>query len=139
MDDSEPQKTVFESNMREDTSITNSEGNSMDYISIDVSDEEAVEIYDAINEQTTKYDSDEDLQFDDLDEMIKPIRIMERVWQHSYHLQNVALMGEESLERRELFLCKHLYDSDFSGKYSFCSLMGYKSIQFVQIGQSLTA
>lgn len=53
------------------------EGSIADYISLDGSDEEAVENKNPTDEQTTFSDSDPlDLQFGDPDELIKPIRIM---------------------------------------------------------------
>lgn len=51
-----------------------------DFISIDVGDEEVGETNDPIQEQAAYCDSDSsELEFDDLDELIKPIRLLERL------------------------------------------------------------
>lgn len=51
-----------------------------DFISIDVSDEEVGETNDPIQEQAAYCDSDSsELELDDLDELIKPIRLLERL------------------------------------------------------------
>ncbi|KAK1554385.1 hypothetical protein Q3G72_011443 [Acer saccharum] len=77
MDDSEPQIMRSERQSEQDNGDVTVEGNFADYITLAISDE-AGETYDAMNEQTTLYDSDNsDFQLDDLDELIKPIRIME--------------------------------------------------------------
>lgn len=53
------------------------DGKFADYISLDVSDEEAGETNDMTREQTAFDDvNDSDSQIDDLDELVRPIRIM---------------------------------------------------------------
>ncbi|GAV81655.1 hypothetical protein CFOL_v3_25109 [Cephalotus follicularis] len=53
------------------------EGRNADYISLGVSDEEYGESYDLPSEQTSFFDSDpSDLQLNDIDELIKPVRVM---------------------------------------------------------------
>ena len=53
------------------------DGKFSDYISLDVSDDEAGELHHMMCDHTSFGDNDSsDLQLDDLDELIKPIRIM---------------------------------------------------------------
>lgn len=80
LDDSEPQMTMIsERHSTHDNINLFVEGKLVDYISVDFSNEEAREANDALCGQTTFPDNDaSDLQFDDLDELIKPIRIMNR-------------------------------------------------------------
>ncbi|KAI5355206.1 hypothetical protein L3X38_008101 [Prunus dulcis] len=55
------------------------DGRAADFISIDASDEEAGESNDPINEQAASCDSDSsELELDDLDELIKPVRLLDR-------------------------------------------------------------
>ncbi|KAK2659413.1 hypothetical protein Ddye_005946 [Dipteronia dyeriana] len=78
MDDNEPQIMKSERKSEQDYGDVTLEGNFADYITLAISGDEAGETYDAMNEQTTLYDSDNsDFQLDDLDELIKPIRIMD--------------------------------------------------------------
>ncbi|KAK3230558.1 hypothetical protein Dsin_002439 [Dipteronia sinensis] len=78
MDDSEPQIMRSERQSEQDNGDVTFEGNFADYITLAISGDEAGETYDAMNAQTTLYDSDNsDFQLDDLDELIKPIRIMD--------------------------------------------------------------
>ncbi|KAI9200434.1 hypothetical protein LWI28_007878 [Acer negundo] len=78
MDYSEPQIMRSERQSEQDKGDVTFEGNFAEYITLVISGEEAGETYDALNEQTYLYDSDNsDFQLDDLDELIKPIRIMD--------------------------------------------------------------
>ncbi|KAG2665874.1 hypothetical protein I3760_15G029300 [Carya illinoinensis] len=73
---SEPGTTVFEKHPSHNNDDLLLEGKFADYIGLDVSDEEVGESNDPGSEQTF-CDSDlSDVQFDDLDQLIKPVRIM---------------------------------------------------------------
>ncbi|GKU87770.1 hypothetical protein SLEP1_g2112 [Rubroshorea leprosula] len=74
----EPGRVLAEREPRVDDNL--SEGQFSDYISLDVSDEEARESCDAMSEQAIGGNDDPwDSQLDDLDELIKPIGIMNRI------------------------------------------------------------
>ncbi|GLT55844.1 hypothetical protein SLA2020_289310 [Shorea laevis] len=74
----EPGRVLAERQPRVDDNL--SEGQFSDYISLDVSDEEARESCDAMSEQAIFGNDDPwDSQLDDLDELIKPIGIMNRI------------------------------------------------------------
>lgn len=76
IDVSEPGTTVFEKNPSQSNEDISLEGKFADYIGLNVSDEEVSEINDPASEQTF-CDSDlSEVQFDDLDQLIKPVRIM---------------------------------------------------------------
>lgn len=75
---SESRKAVFEKHSAQDYSDTLSDGNLTDFMAIDLSDEDVGENNDPTSEQTTFCDSDtRDLQSEDLDELIKPVRLMD--------------------------------------------------------------
>ncbi|GLT77926.1 hypothetical protein SLA2020_494800 [Shorea laevis] len=78
VDISEPGRLVGERQPRVDDNLC--EGQFSDYISLDVSDEQAEETNDTTSDQPTFGDDDDpwDSQIDDLDELIKPIGIMNR-------------------------------------------------------------
>ncbi|KAJ0087005.1 hypothetical protein Patl1_08263 [Pistacia atlantica] len=74
IEDSKPRKTMY--SMQDNGDIC-FEGKFADYINLNVNDEEAGETNDTMSEQTTFNDvNDSDLQLDDLDELVRPIRIM---------------------------------------------------------------
>ncbi|PON60133.1 Zinc finger, CCCH-type [Parasponia andersonii] len=74
----ESKKPLFEKNFAQDYNDIISDGSLSDFIAIDVSDDDFGEYNDAASEQTTFCDSDtSDLQQEDLDELIKPIRLMD--------------------------------------------------------------
>ena len=75
---SEPTTAVHEKHSTQNKDDIFSEGKYADFISLDVSDEEVSESNDLTSQQTF-YDSDSsDVQLDDHDELIKPVRIMNR-------------------------------------------------------------
>lgn len=75
---SEPRTAVNEKHSTQNNDDIFIEGKYADYISLDFSDEEVGETND-LTSQRMFYDSDSsDLQLDDLDELIKPFRIMNR-------------------------------------------------------------
>ncbi|GLT84932.1 hypothetical protein SLE2022_031390 [Rubroshorea leprosula] len=77
VDISEPGRVVGERQPRVDDNLC--EGQFSDYIGLDVSDEEAKETNDTMSDQPTFGDDDPwDSQTDDLEELIKPIGIMNR-------------------------------------------------------------
>ncbi|KAK9271345.1 hypothetical protein L1049_026935 [Liquidambar formosana] len=76
IDAAEPGAVVSEKHSAQNNDNNFLHGRLADYISLDVSDEEAGETIDPTSKQTT-YDSDSsDLQLDDPDELIKPFRII---------------------------------------------------------------
>ncbi|XP_044479300.1 uncharacterized protein LOC123206214 isoform X1 [Mangifera indica] len=77
IEDSEPQKMTSERNSMLENGDICFDGKFADYISLDVSDEEAGETNDMTREQTAFDDVNvSDSQIDDLDELVRPIRIM---------------------------------------------------------------
>ncbi|KAL5776832.1 hypothetical protein ACOSP7_009758 [Xanthoceras sorbifolium] len=81
MDDFEPRIMMSERQSEQDNGDVIVEGKFADYITLAISGDEAGETNDAMNEQTTLYDSDNsDFQLDDdLDKIIKPIHIMNKI------------------------------------------------------------
>ncbi|KAJ0026405.1 hypothetical protein Pint_08088 [Pistacia integerrima] len=74
IEDSKPRKTMYSMQDKGDICF---EGKFADYINLNVNDEEAGETNDTMSEQTTFNDvNDSDLLLDDLDELVRPIRIM---------------------------------------------------------------
>lgn len=77
VEDCESQTAMSERPSIQDNGNLFVEGKLVDFIGLDVSDKEAGETNDALHEPMDFNDSDaSDLQLDDLDEPIKPIRIM---------------------------------------------------------------
>lgn len=77
VEDSESQTAMSERPTVQDNGNLFVEGKLVDYIGLDVSDKEAGETNDALHELLDFNDSGaSELQLDDLDELIKPIRIM---------------------------------------------------------------
>ncbi|KAK6246275.1 hypothetical protein SCA6_009365 [Theobroma cacao] len=74
-----PKRMVPESHRALDDDDMFFDGKFSDYIRLDVRDDDAGEIHQVMNDQMTFGDNDSsDLRLDDLDELIKPIRIMNR-------------------------------------------------------------
>ena len=75
---SESRKAVSEKNFAQDYNDILTDGNLTDFIAIDVSDDDFGESNEPTTEQTTFCDSDtSDLQSEDLDGLIKPVRLMD--------------------------------------------------------------
>ncbi|XVF39246.1 hypothetical protein PTKIN_Ptkin01aG0020100 [Pterospermum kingtungense] len=73
----EPKRMVSERHRAIDDDDILFDGKFSDYINLDVSDDEAGELHHAMRDQMTSSDNDStDLQLDDLDGLIKPIRVM---------------------------------------------------------------
>ena len=77
IDISEPKRIVSERHQALIDDDIFFDGKLSDYIDLDISDDEAGELHQVLCDQTTFDDNDSsDLQLDDFDESIKPIRIM---------------------------------------------------------------
>ncbi|XP_022773301.1 uncharacterized protein LOC111315667 isoform X2 [Durio zibethinus] len=92
IDISEPKRIVSEKHKALDDGNIFFDGKFSDYISLDVGDDEAGELHKVICDQTTFGDNDSsDLQLDNLNESIKPIRIM-----NEYKMTQSLLVSEAS-------------------------------------------
>lgn len=77
---SESKTTVSEKHFAQGYNDLSLEGTCADFIAIDVSDDDTGECNDSRNSQITFCDGDNsDLESEDLDELIKPLRIMVQV------------------------------------------------------------